>query len=72
MYALEKAKDLYDDILNDDAAAPKAEAANRLTYIVKALADLAIGMEVIDDSEFNDHIKMIIGEAVEENGLNKF
>ena len=72
MYALEKAKDLYDDVLNDDASAPKAEAANRLTYIVKALADLTIGMEVIDDSEFNDHIKMIIGEAVEENGLNKF
>ena len=72
MYALEKAKDLYDDVLNDDASAPKAEAANRLTYIVKALADLTIGMEVIDDSEYNDHITMIIGEAVEENGLNKF
>lgn len=72
MYALEKAKDLYDDVINEDASAPKAEAANRLTYIVKALSDLTIGMEVIDDSEFNDHVKMIIGEAVEENGLDKF
>ena len=72
IYSLEKAKDLYDEVLDDDVSAAKCEAANRLTYIAKALMDLAISMENIDDKEFTDHVKMIIKEAVEENGFNDF
>ena len=72
IFALEKAKDLYDEILDEDASAPKCEAANKLTYISKALMDLAIVMEKIDDDEFNDRVKMIIKEDVEENGFNDF
>ena len=34
--------------------------------------DLAIVIEKIDDKEFNDHVKMIVKEAVEENGFNDF
>lgn len=72
MHALEKAKDLYDEVLDEDATAPKCEAANKLTYITKSLRDLAIVMDNIDDVEFLDHVKMIIKEAVEENGFNDF
>lgn len=72
IFALEKAKDLYDEVLDDDASAPKCEAANKLTYITKSLMDLAIVMENIEDEEFTSHIKMIVQEAVEENGFNDF
>lgn len=72
IYSLEKAKDLYDEVLDEDAAAPKCEAANKLTYITKSLIDLAIVIENIDDIEFVNNVKMIIKEAVEENGFNDF
>lgn len=72
MYALEKAKDLYDEVINDDGGAIKAEIANKLTYITKSLNDLAFAMENVRDDEFNDHVKMIIKEAIEENGFNSF
>ena len=72
MYALEKAKDLYDEVINDDSEAIKAEIANKLTYITKSLNDLAFAMENVGDDEFNDHVKMIIKEGVEENGFNNF
>lgn len=72
MYALEKAKDLYDEVINDDGGAIRAEIANKLTYITKSLNDLAFAMENVRDDEFNDHVKMIIKEAIEENGFNSF
>lgn len=72
MYALEKAKDLYDEVINDDGGAIRAEIANKLTYITKSLNDLAFAMENVRDDEFNDHVKMIIKEAIEENGFNNF
>lgn len=72
MYALEKAKDLYDEVINDDGGAIRAEIANKLTYITKSLNDLAFAMENVRDDEFNAHVKMIIKEAIEENGFNSF
>lgn len=72
MYALEKAKDLYDEVINDDGGAIRAEIANKLTYITKSLNDLAFAMENVRDDEFNEHVKMIIKEAIEENGFNSF
>lgn len=72
IFSLEKAKDLYDMVLDEGATAPKCEAANKLTYITKSLMDLAIVIENIDDMEFVNHVKMIIKEAVEENGFNNF
>lgn len=72
MYALEKSKDLYDEVINDDGGAIRAEIANKLTYITKSLNDLAFAMENVRDDEFNDHVKMIIKEAIEENGFNNF
>lgn len=59
-------------VLDEGATAPKCEAANKLTYITKSLMDLAIVIENIDDMEFVNHVKMIIKEAVEENGFNNF
>lgn len=72
IFSLEKAKDLYDEILDDDASAIKCEAANKLTYITKALMDLAKTFESIDDLEFIDRVKAIINEGVEENGFTEY
>lgn len=67
--ALERAKDLYDYILDDDASGPKAEAANRLTYIAKALEDLVLACDKFDDRYVKTEIDSILKEALEENGF---
>lgn len=72
IFSLEKAKDLYDEVFDEDNSAIKCEASNELIYIVKSLMGLAIVMESIDDMEFVNHVKMIIKEAVEENGFGDF
>lgn len=72
IFSLEKAKDLYDEVFDEDNSTLKCEASNELIYIIKSLMGLAIIMESIDDAEFVNHVKMIIKEAIEENGFGDF